>query len=239
MNIAPTYHATTYRDRYGVPHIFADTESDALEAFGYAQAFDRLPTMLAHYLAARGAAASVLGAGSLERDIAVRAYRLPEIAMERYGDLPEIVREGVEAFAAGVNRYMSENPAECPAWAFPVVPVDVAALALLFNLLFATDPAEKHPAKRGSNGFAVAGSRTDSGNAIVSLDPHLPLDGALRWYEGRVSGGELDFYGVAFVGVPYMAMGTNGKIAWGNTVNAPDLSDWYEVRVSEKDGKPV
>ena len=239
MNPDETYHAITYRDRFGVPHIFAPSEADALEAFGYAQAFDRLPTLLAHYLAARGAAASVLGAGYLERDVAARAYRLPEIAAERYGELPPVVREGLEAFAAGINRYVRENPGKVPAWAFAVSPVDVAALGLLFNLLFATDPAEKHPAQMGSNGFAVAGTHTASGNAIVSLDPHLPLDGALRWYEGHVCGGDLNMYGVSFVGVPYMAMGTNGKIAWGNTVNAPDLSDWYEVRLSQKDGKPV
>ena len=237
-------NATIHRDEYGVPHIFADTEADALRGFGYAQAEDRLGTLLTHYLAARGAAASVLGAGYLERDIAVRAYRLPKHVAARYGELPPNVRAGVEAFADGVNRYQTDDPAKCPAWAFPVTPHDVVSLGLMFNLHFATDHFETAqndvpkagPASFGSNAFAVAGTRTESGNAIVSLDPHLPIDGVLRWYEARVKGGALDVYGVAFVGVPYIAMGTNGRVAWANTVNAPDLSDLYEIRLRTEPG---
>jgi acyl-homoserine lactone acylase PvdQ len=230
--------ATILRDAYGVPHISADSEANALYGFGYAQAEDRLATMLAHYLASRGEAASVLGAGYLERDIAVRAYRLPEIAAKRYSELPAEVRREVEAFADGVNRYQADFPEKCPAWAFAVSPQDVLSLGLMYNLYFATDHFERSPSTFGSNGFAVAGARTASGNTIVSLDPHLPIEGALRWYEGHVNGGAIHMYGVAFVGTPYMAMGTNGRIAWANTVNAPDLSDMYEVRLRQKAGKP-
>lgn len=230
--------ATILRDAYGVPHIFADTEVGALYGFGYAQAEDRLATMLGHYLASRGEAASILGAGYLERDIAVQAYRLPEIAAERYDELPVEVRREVEAFADGVNRFQTDFPEKCPAWAFAVSPQDVLSLGLMYNLYFATDHFERSPSTFGSNGFAVAGARTTSGNAIVSLDPHLPIEGALRWYEGHVNGGAIHMYGVAFVGTPYMAMGTNGRIAWANTVNAPDLSDMYEIRLRQEAGKP-
>lgn len=232
------YTATILRDAYGVPHIFADTETAALYGFGYAQAEDRLGAMLGHYLASRGEAASILGASYLERDIAVRAFRLPETATKRYGELPAAVRTEIEAFAAGVNRFQADFPEKCPAWSFVVSPQDILSLGLMYNLYFATDHFERSPATFGSNGFAVAGERTESGNAIVSIDPHLPIEGALRWYEGHVNGGAINMYGVAFVGTPYMAMGTNGRIAWANTVNAPDLSDMYEIRLRQDAGKP-
>ncbi|MBC8138364.1 MAG: penicillin acylase family protein, partial [Fibrella sp.] len=230
--------ATIIRDAYGVPHVFADTEPGALYGFGYAQAQDRLAAMLGHYLASRGEAASVLGAGYLERDIAIRAFRLPETAAKRYGELSPELRAGIESFVEGINRFQSDHPEKCPAWAFAVSPTDVASLGLMYNLYFATDHFERSPATFGSNGFAVAGQRTAFGNAIVSIDPHLSIDGPLRWYEGHVCGGALNMYGVAFVGTPYMAMGTNGSIAWANTVNAPDLSDYYEVRLQQDAGKP-
>lgn len=230
--------ATIIRDAYGVPHIFADSEPGALYGFGYAQASDRLSALLGHYLASRGEAASVLGAGYLERDIAIRAFRLPETAAKRYGELSAELRNGIESFVAGVNRFQADHPEKCPAWAFAVSPTDVVSLALMYNLYFATDHFERSPTTSGSNGFAVAGARTVSGNAIVSIDPHLAIDGPLRWYEGHVCGGVLNMYGVAFVGTPYMAMGTNGRIAWANTVNAPDLSDHYEIRLRQDPGEP-
>ncbi|MBC7805211.1 MAG: penicillin acylase family protein [Akkermansiaceae bacterium] len=231
-------NVTIIRDAYGVPHVFADSEPGALYGFGYAQAQDRLSALLGHYLASRGEAASILGAGYLERDIAIRAYRLPETAAKRYSELSDELRNGIESFVAGINRFQSDHSEKCPAWAFAVSPTDVVSLGLMYNLYFATDHFERSPATFGSNGFAVAGERTASGNAIVSIDPHLAIDGALRWYEGHVTGGALNMYGVAFVGTPYMAMGTNGRIAWANTVNAPDLSDLYEIRLRQDAGKP-
>jgi Protein related to penicillin acylase len=239
--------ATLLRDAYGAPHVFADTPAAAAYAFGYAQAEDRLEAILRHYKEARGERAELDGPAALEQDIGVRAFRIPETAREKLPTLPAEIRDELAAFAAGVNRFQKDHPEKRPPWAFDVTAEDVAAFALFVNLSFARDPYEQTPESTGpapgSNAFAIARARTASSKgSLVSLDPHLPLSGFLRWYEGHVSSGGsggVDVAGVTFAGLPYVLMGHNGAVAWANTVNDPDLSDLYEVRLSMTDGRPT
>jgi acyl-homoserine-lactone acylase len=49
-------------------------------------------------------------------------------------------------------------------------------------------------------------------------------------------GGEFDLHGVTFVGLPYLGMACNAHLAWANTVNQPDLSDLYALRLKGKTG---
>ncbi len=231
--------ATVFRDAYGVPHIFSPSEEAGMYAFGYAQAEDRLTALLRNYKQARGELSEIDGAAALPGDIRTRAFRLREIGKEKYGALSPQVRADIEAFCAGVNRFQKDNPGRRPAWAFEAAPADVVAFAQFINLAFATDPFEQPPAPggRGSNAFALSGKKTASGKgAIVSLDPHLPWDGFLRWYEAHLACGPMNVTGITFAGLPFLVMGHNGRVAWANTVNLPDLSDLYEERLApEKD----
>ncbi|MBI2952258.1 penicillin acylase family protein, partial [bacterium] len=45
---------TIYRDSYGVPHVYGDSEAAAAFGVGYAQAEDRLDALLLNYLKAEG-----------------------------------------------------------------------------------------------------------------------------------------------------------------------------------------
>ncbi len=83
-------------------------------------------------------------------------------------------------------------------------------------------PATSPPPPNGSNAFAVAGSRTSSGRAIVANDMHLPLRVPNIWYRARLQVRQaelrgLDLSGVTLPGVPLLVAGTNGNIAWGLT----------------------
>lgn len=73
----------------------------------------------------------------------------------------------------------------------------------------------------GSNNWAVAGSRTANGAAIVANDMHLDFRVPNIWYRARLRagepGGELDLIGVTLPGAPLMVAGSNGHIAWGFT----------------------
>ena len=236
--------ALILRDAYGVPHIFAESEAAGLYAFGYAQAQDRLEALLRNLKQARGELAEIEGAGALQGDIPVRAFRLLEIARERYPALPPQIRADIEAFCAGINRFQRERPGRRPAWAYEVAPSDIVAFALFVNVAFATDPFERMPGPagdgRGSNAFVIAAHKTASGRgALASLDPHLPFFGFLRWYEAHLACGPLNVAGVTFAGLPFIVMGHNGHVAWANTVNQPDLSDWYEERLVPAGAPPV
>ena len=66
---------TIYRDTYGVPHIYGDSEEAVAFGQGYAQAEDRLNTLLKAYLKARGRMAKAFGEDWLEHEYIKRAFR--------------------------------------------------------------------------------------------------------------------------------------------------------------------
>ena len=86
------------------------------------------------------------------------------------------------------------------------------------------------PDKRnGSNNWAVAGSKTQSGAPILCNDPHLGLNLPALWYEMQLSAPGCNVYGVSFPGAPSVIIGYNDSIAWGVTNAGRDVKDYYEI----------
>jgi penicillin G amidase len=91
----------------------------------------------------------------------------------------------------------------------------------------------------GSNNYAIAGTRTASGAAIVSDDMHLGLQLPNIWY--RVSlrfpdgqGGQRRIVGVTLPGAPpSIIAGSNGHVAWAFTNSYGDFIDLVELGVDE------
>ncbi|MEO7496823.1 MAG: penicillin acylase family protein [Massilia sp.] len=82
----------------------------------------------------------------------------------------------------------------------------------------------------GSNNWAVAGSRTSDGAAIVSDDMHLNLSLPNIWYRLALQfpdrGGTRRMVGVTLPGAPPLIIaGSNGHVAWGFTNSYSDLTD--------------
>ena len=84
----------------------------------------------------------------------------------------------------------------------------------------------------GSNNFAVAGSLTADGRALVANDMHLSIRVPNTWYRASLEwpdeerGGELQrLTGVTLPGVPAMVAGSNSHVAWGFTNTYADWSD--------------
>jgi penicillin G amidase len=72
----------------------------------------------------------------------------------------------------------------------------------------------------GSNNWAVAGSRTDRGAALIANDMHLGLRVPNTWYRARLIDASVDGFdevGVTLPGTPSLVAGSNGHIAWGFT----------------------
>ena len=80
----------------------------------------------------------------------------------------------------------------------------------------------------GSNNFAVAGSHSSTGAAILADDMHLGMRVPGIWYKARLqlSEPQLDVTGVTLPGTPLLIAGSNGKIAWGFTNST---GDWLDV----------
>ncbi len=73
----------------------------------------------------------------------------------------------------------------------------------------------------GSNNWAVSGSKTSNGVALVANDMHLGFRVPTIWYRVRMisedSTAPLDITGVTLPGTPCVVAGSNGHIAWGFT----------------------
>lgn len=96
-------------------------------------------------------------------------------------------------------------------------------------------PAGMSDAATGSNNWAVAGSRTVSGHALLCGDPHQPFWVPSSWYEYAVHGPEDDAAGAGHTGVPGLWWGSNRAIAWSITNNAASTRDLYRERVHPDD----
>jgi penicillin G amidase len=85
----------------------------------------------------------------------------------------------------------------------------------------------------GSNSWAVAGSGTASGKAILSNDPHLPTSIPSVFAQVGLHCRTLseacpfDLSGFSMASVPGVAIGKNTKIAWGLTTSYVDAQDLY------------
>jgi len=92
------------------------------------------------------------------------------------------------------------------------------------------DDPEAAALHAGSNNWAVAGTRTADGGALVANDMHLPLGMPNIWYRASfvwtdAGGDELRVTGVTLPGTPLMIAGSNGHVAWGFTNSELDLAD--------------
>ncbi len=91
-------------------------------------------------------------------------------------------------------------------------------------------PVEDLAQVAGSNGWAVAGSRTADGGALLANDMHLPLALPNIWYRASLmwtdeNGEKHRVTGVTLPGAPPVVAGSNGKVAWGFTNSQADTSD--------------
>jgi penicillin amidase len=103
------------RDRWGVPHVFADSDAGAMYGLGWAQAEDRAFQMYLSSYIMQGRAAELLGdvrkangrETAAQQDAKMRTmgwYRAARRAIDR---LDPDTRALLEAFARGVNDYVS------------------------------------------------------------------------------------------------------------------------------------
>jgi penicillin amidase len=95
----------------------------------------------------------------------------------------------------------------------------------------------EEPLAPGSNNWAVAGSHTADGRALLANDMHLGLRVPNIWYRASLAwpaegGGERRITGVSLPGTPAVVAGSNGHVAWGFTNS---YGDWMDLIVLETD----
>ena len=131
--------------------------------------------------------------------------------------LPESLWRFIEAGAPEWDAAIDGSASEPPRIPTPEQ-IDLRALGALpvkppETLAGPLDPA-------GSNNWAVAGSSTTHGAALVANDMHLGIRVPNAWYRARLielGADGFDEVGVTLPGTPSLVAGSNGHIAWGFT----------------------
>lgn len=121
-----------------------------------------------------------------------------------------------------------------PAQGDAVLP-DATALDLRRLPHPATAPGTEPPTP-GSNNFAVDGSLTSDGRAIVADDMHLGLRAPNIWFRARLRypdtsapDGKVDVTGFTLPGLPAVVVGSNGHVAWAFTNSYIDTADFARI----------
>ena len=242
------------RDDFGVPHVYAKTDADAVFGMLYAQCEDDFNRVEQNYIWAIGRLAEVEGPSALYSDVRARMFMTQEEAIEAYEQAPDWLQKLCNAFADGVNYYLHTHPEVNPRLLTRFEPwmpfyfsegsiggdierVSTSKIKALYEggtqLALAEDqlaeerysPFSLYEEPAGSNGIALNGDMTESGNAMLLINPHTSF-----FFRGEmhvVSEEGLNAYGAVTWGQFFIYQGFNEKTGWMHTSTYTDVIDEY------------
>ncbi|MBC2837880.1 acylase [Robiginitalea sp. SC105] len=247
---------TIYRDDFGVPHIYGKTDADAVFGMLYAQCEDDFNRVERNYIWAIGRLAEVEGKEALYSDLRARMFMSREEAMAAYENSPPWLRELCEAFADGINYYLYTHPEVTPKLLTRFEPwmpmyfsegsiggdierVNTDKIAAWYEAgiefpearLQEAGKKEAELEPQGSNGIAISGALTASGNPMLLINPHTSF-----YFRGEihaVSEEGLNAYGAVTWGQFFIYQGFNEKTGWMHTSTYTDVLDEFREVVEE------
>ncbi|MGE5316028.1 MAG: penicillin acylase family protein [Acidobacteriota bacterium] len=256
---AQASRVTIIRDTWGIPHVYARSDADAVFGLLYAQCEDDFKRVEMNYIDKLGRMAEVKGDASLASDLYTRLVIDSSEAIADYRRSPAWLRKLLNAYADGINYYLSTHPAVRPAllerfepW-YPLLWTDGSIDAISTGTVTRREVGELYlpdvpsfssvlsddtmmeERLTGSNGFAVAPSKTQSGNAILYINPHVTF--YFRPEVHVVSREGLNAYGAVTWGQFFIYQGFNSHCGWMHTSSFVDVSDMYRERVTERNHK--
>jgi penicillin amidase len=102
------------RDRWGIPHIYAQTMPDLFFAQGFVHAQDRLFQMELNRRTAAGGLSEIFGELALQTDRAVRTFGFNRLGRADLANASPEVRQGLQAYADGVNAFLNHPRSKLP-----------------------------------------------------------------------------------------------------------------------------
>jgi acyl-homoserine-lactone acylase len=252
---ATAKRTTIVRDDWGIAHIHGPTDADAVFGMIYAQAEDDFNRIETNYLVALGRLAEAEGEKALWQDLRQRLFVDPVVLRQHYADSPAWLQALMRGWADGLNYYLATHPAVRPraikhfepwmALAFSegsiggdIERVRLGPLAAFYGgkQLALNDPDSRaYREPQGSNGIAIAPSRTKDGHALLLINPHTSF---FFRAEQQVSSDEgLNAYGAATWGQFFIYQGFNAHAGWMHTSSGVDSVDEFAETIIEEGGK--
>lgn len=251
---------TIIRDDFGVPHIYGKTDADAVFGLLYAQCEDDFNRVEQNYIWATGRLAEVDGEDALYSDLRAKLFMTEGEAKANYEKSPDWLKELCDAFAAGVNYYLHTHPEVKPRLLTrfePWMPMyfsegsiggDIERISTRKIKAFYESgmqipemealkiKEEKEMAEpQGSNGIAISGELTESGSAMLLINPHTSF-----YFRGEVhvvSEEGLNAYGAVTWGQFFVYQGFNEKTGWMHTSTYTDVMDEFKESIVKMEDK--
>jgi penicillin amidase len=102
------------RDRWGIPHIYAEKMEDGLFGQGFVHAQDRLFQMELNRRTAQGRLSELFGEVALDTDRTVRTFGFNRLGKLDYENMRDDLRSNVLAYTAGVNAFLEQKKVKLP-----------------------------------------------------------------------------------------------------------------------------
>ena len=246
------------RDDFGIPHVYGKTDADAVFGMLYAQCEDDFNRVERNYIWAIGRLAEVEGEKAIYSDLRANLYMTKEEAIINYEKSPKWLQELCVAFADGINFYLKNNPQVTPKLIThfePWMPMYFSEGSIGGDIervstkkirdFYEHQPSSEKLAisdglirlkdnePRGSNGFAIGGEKTASGNAMLLINPHTSF--FFRGESHVVSEEGLDAYGATTWGQFFIYQGFNEKTGWMHTSTGTDIIDEFTETIVKSD----
>lgn len=252
-------HIEIIRDDFGVPHIYGKTDADVVFGLLYTQCEDDFNRVEQNYIWATGRLAEVEGEEALYSDLRAKLFMTEAEAKANYEKSPEWLKALCDAFADGVNYYLHTHPEVKPRLLQrfePWMPMyfsegsiggDIERISTrkikafyesgmeLPEMELLEEQKEKEMVEpQGSNGIAISGELTQSGNAMLLINPHTSF-----YFRGEVhvvSEEGLNAYGAVTWGQFFVYQGFNEKTGWMHTSTYTDVMDEFKETIVQNDG---
>lgn len=246
------------RDDYGVPHIYGKTDADAVFGLLYAQCEDDFNRVEQNYIWAIGRLAEVDGEEALYSDLRAKLFMSEKEAKANYEKSPAWLKKLCDAFADGVNYYLYTHPEVQPRLLTHFEPwmpmyfsegsiggdierISTKKIAVFYESDMALPEMEQLQLKKekeeeepqGSNGIAISGKLTQSGNSMLLINPHTSF-----YFRGEVhvvSEEGLNAYGAVTWGQFFVYQGFNEKTGWMHTSTYTDVMDEFKETIVKND----
>lgn len=244
------------RDDFGVPHVYGSTDADTVFGMLYAQAEDDFPRIERNYIWAIGRLAEVDGEAVIFSDVRAHLYMTGDEARAAYAAAPDWLKALCDAFADGLNFYLATHPEVQPALLTRFEPwmpmfffegsiggdieqIPLGGIAEFYGgtpLADATVPVSAFAGvQTASNGFAIAGELTQSGDAMLLINPHTSF--YFRGEMHAVSEAGLNAYGAVTWGQFFIYQGFNEHTGWMHSSTYVDFIDEFIEDVHDVDGE--
>jgi acyl-homoserine-lactone acylase len=249
-------NVTIIRDNWGIPHVYGKTDADAVFGLLYAQCEDDFKRVEMNYIEKLGRMSEVKGKSELQNDLYIKLIIDSAEAIADYKKAPQWLQQLLNAYADGINFYLHKHPDVKPVllnrfkpW-YPllwtdgsigaistgdITEDDVKNFYLGGNVPIVAKTKVFEENTTGSNGFAIAPAKTESGNSILYINPHVTF--YFRPEVQVVSEEGLNVYGAVTWGQFFVYQGFNEHCGWMHTSSNVDVADMYIEKMVKNNGK--